>query len=197
LRSGSSDESALIARARQGDLQAFDALVLRHQQQVFAVALRMLGDHHEAEDIAQDVFVQAFRRLDGFRQDAKLSTWLVSITINQCRNRRRWKMRRKRLIAGSLDAPVSGDVEGRAPIDAAADPAPSPAEAAQQRERERLLLGGLQLLDEPDRTVIILRDLEGYTYEEIARVLGWHLGTVKSRLNRARLRLRTTLEGTL
>ena len=123
-------EAALIERAKKGDLGAFDQLVLLHQQTVFAVALRMLGAHDEAEEIAQEVFVRAYQAIGAFRQDAKLSTWLVSITMNLCRNRRRWWARRRRLIVASLDDPretEEGTVEQEAP-----DPAPGPELIAQQ-----------------------------------------------------------------
>lgn len=189
------EEAALIARCRGGDTTAFDQLVLRHQQEVFAVALRMLGDRDEAQDIAQDVFVRAYRGLGSFRQEAKLSTWLISITMNLCRNRRRWWARRRRVIVASLDEPIEGE-EGTREHEVA-DPSPSPAQTAQALERRQYLMRAVQSLDEALRTVIVLRDIQGYSYEEIAQVLRCQVGTVKSRLNRARLRLRALLDGTL
>ncbi|MBI3996724.1 MAG: sigma-70 family RNA polymerase sigma factor [Candidatus Omnitrophica bacterium] len=195
--SGSADarEAALIAQAQGGDLAAFDQLVLQHQQAVFAVAMRMLGDRDEAQDVAQDVFVRAYRAFGAFRREAKLSTWLISITMNLCRNRRRWWARRKRVIVASLDDPI--ETEEGTLAQEIADPAPSPAHAAQQSEQRRQLMASLQLLNEADRTVIVLRDIQGYAYEEIAQILGCRLGTVKSRINRARLQLRALLDGTL
>ena len=189
------DETPLIEQAQRGDLSAFDALVLRHQQEVFAVALRMLGDRDEAQDVAQDAFVRAYRSIGGFRLEAKLSTWLVSITMNLCRNRRRWWARRKRIIAGSFDASLESE-EGSL-SDSVADPSPTPAAVAEQRDRSRQLLAALQLLSEGEREVIVLRDLQGCSYEEIARTLRCQIGTVKSRLNRARWQLRARLDGTL
>ena len=188
------DEAALIEQAQRGDLSAFDALVLRHQQEVFAVALRMLGDRDEAQDVAQDAFVRAYRSIGGFRLEAKLSTWLVSITMNLCRNRRRWWARRKRIIAGSLDA--SSDCGEGALSDTVADPSPTPAAVAEQRDRSQQLMAALQLLSGSEREVIVLRDLQGRSYEEIAETLGCRVGTVKSRLNRARWQLRARLDGT-
>ena len=88
-----------MEQALQGRTEAFDALIRRHQGLVYAVALRMLGDPTEAEDTAQDAFVRAYQGLQGFRRDARFSTWLVSITMNLCRNRRRWWLRRRRVIA--------------------------------------------------------------------------------------------------
>ena len=189
------DEGAVVSRAQDGELAAFDQLVLAHQQEVFAVALRMLGDHDEAQDAAQDVFVRAYRAIGAFRREARLSTWLVSITMNVCRNRRRWWARRKRLIVASIDDPVESE-EGELSREVI-DPAPSPAHTAQQRERQQQLTATLQMLSEAQRSVITLRDIQGYSYEEIAQMLNCRVGTVKSRLNRARLQLRALLDGKL
>ena len=189
------DETALIERAQSGDLAAFDQLVLRHQQEVFAVALRMLGAHDEAQDVAQDAFVRAYRAIGTFRREAKLSTWLVSITMNLCRNRRRGWARRRRIIVASLDDPL--DMEEGTVEQEVADPTPTPGQAAQHHERHQLLMGGLQQLDEAHRSVIVLRDIQGHSYEEIAQMLGCQVGTVKSRLHRARLQLRSLLDGKL
>ena len=189
------EEAALIANAQRGDLEAFDALVLRHQQEVFAVAMRMLGDRDEAQDVAQDAFIRAYRSIGAFRGDAKLSTWLISITMNLCRNRRRWWARRRRIIAASLDDPIDTE-EGMLEREIA-DPAPSPASAAERHELQQQLAGALQLLNEGERRIVVLRDIQGYAYEEIADVLRCRVGTVKSRLSRARLRLRALLDGTV
>lgn len=188
-------DEALVGRAQQGEAEAFDALVRRHQQLVFSVALRMLGDRGEAEDVAQDVFLRAYDGLGGFRGQAKLSTWLVSITVNLCRNRRRWWARRRQVIAASLDEPIRPE-EDAAGHDAP-DPAPGPMAAAEQRERQQMLTVALQQLPLADRTIIVLRDINGHSYEEIAGMLGCQLGTVKSRLSRARLQLRARLDGRL
>jgi len=189
------DEAALIKRSQDGDLAAFDPLVLRHQQEVFAVAMRMLGDRDEAQDVAQDAFVRAFRAIGTFRGQSKLSTWLVSITMNLCRNRRRWWARRRRVIAVSLDDPIETE-EGTLAHEVA-DPSPSPASAAEHRERQQQLSEALQMLSEGERSIVVLRDLQGYSYEEMADMLGCRVGTVKSRLSRARLRLRAMLDGAL
>ena len=190
-----SEETALIERACHGELAAFDQLVLLHQQEVFAVAVRMLGSRDEAQDIAQETFVRAYRAIGAFRQEAKLSTWLVSIAMNLCRNRRRWWARQRRVVTVSLDEPVELE-EGVVTHDVA-DPAPLPSALAERRERERYVMAALKLLDEADRTVIVLRDLQGYSYEEIAGMLGIPLGTVKSKINRARWQLRALLNGKL
>lgn len=192
---GLADDAALVRRAQAGDLAAFDALVLRHQQEVFAIAVRMLGDRDEAQDVAQDTFVRAYRGLRAFRSEATLSTWLVSITMNLCRNRRRWWARRRRVIAASLDEPVGAE-QDPAGHDAV-DPAPAPSEMAQSREQRQAIGAALLLLEEAARQVVVLRDLQGCSYEEIAAALHCEIGTVKSRLHRARLTLRALLDGQL
>ena len=189
------DDTVLVAQAKGGYLEAFDQLVLRHQQVVFAVALRMLGSHDDAEDVAQEAFVRAYRSLGAFRGEAKFSTWLVSITMNLCRNRRRWWARHRRAIVASTDDPLeTGEGTLGQRIE---DPSPSPSTVAVSRERQRQIEDALRQLDEDHRSVIVLRDIEGYAYEEIAGMLGCRVGTVKSRINRARLKLRSLLEGQL
>ena len=189
------DDAALIERAQAGELAAFDALVRRHQAQVFAVALRMLGDRDEAQEIAQDAFVRAYRGIGTFRREAKLSTWLVSITMNLCRNRRRWWARRKRVIVASLDA--APDLDADAPRPEVADPSPSPSVMVERKDQARLVLEALQGLSAAEREVVVLRDLQGHSYEEIAQMVRCQVGTVKSRLNRARWQLRALLDGKL
>ena len=189
------DEQALLQRAHAGDGAAFDALVLRHQQQAFAVALRMLGDYHEANDVTQDAFVRAFRAIGTFRGDAKFSTWLLTIVSNLCRNRRRWWARHRHYCAVSLDDPSETD-EGSVAQEIA-DPAPGPSAAAMSAEVQRQIAAALDGLDEASRAVVVLRDVQGLPYEDIAQILRCRVGTVKSRLNRARLRLRALLDGTL
>ena len=188
------DDAALVAQAQAGESGAFDALVLRHQREVFAIALRMLGNHDEAQDVAQDAFVQAYRALAGFRRDAKFSTWVIAITLNLCRNRRRWWARYRRVIVASLDEPM--DTEDGTSQHEAVDPAPLPDQEAERRERSRHVVGMLQQLSESEREIIVLRDIQGHSYEEIAGLLRCRVGTVKSRLNRARLQLRALLDGT-
>jgi len=190
------EDVVLVEQAVQGQNDAFDALVRRHQRVVYAVALRMLGDPSEAEDTAQDAFVRAYRGLRGFRREAKFSTWLVSITMNLCRNRRRWWLRRRRLVVASLDAPLEG-TESSTLGETIRDPAPGPHEAAVAQERQDQLLSVLQQLAGPYREALVLRDLHGHTYEEIAAMLGCRVGTVKSRISRARLQLRAMVDGRL
>lgn len=187
------EESALIDRSRAGELAAFDQLVLRHQQEVFSVALRMLGNREEAEDIAQDAFVRAYQSLSSFRGDAKFSTWVISITINLCRNRRRWFARHRKLLRKWWDQETATSTP------ATPEPTTDPDQAADRlleaQERNRSLQDALLSLDAPSREVVVLRDIEGHSYEEIASTLRCEVGTVKSRLHRARNRLGSLLRG--
>ena len=187
------EEAELIRRCQAGDTAAFDALVLAHQQQVFAVAVRMLGEYHEATEVAQEAFVRAYRAIGSFRGEAKFSTWVLSIVTNLCRNRRRWWARRKRVIVASLDEVM--ETEEGSLAHEAADPSPCPSALAASRELNRQIMGAVAMLDEDGRAVVVLCDVQGLSYEEAAEVLRVRLGTVKSRLSRARLRLRALLDG--
>ncbi len=193
-KSESAEDTRFLERLQRGEPAAFDQLVLRYQRQVFAIALRMLGNADEAQDIAQETFVHAYRAIKGFRGDAKVSTWLVSITMNLCRNRRRWWARRHRFIAGSLDSPRQME-EGESLGQETEDPGLSPAQELGRREQQQQIAQALQQLDEAYRSVIVLRDIEGLPYEEIARMLGCRVGTIKSRISRARLQLQALLRG--
>jgi RNA polymerase sigma-70 factor, ECF subfamily len=176
-------ERALLARLRQGDPEAFEALVREHQDRVYDFCVRMLGDREEAQDLVQDIFVSVHQNLRKFREDAKLSTWLLRISKNQCLNRLKYLKRRgqgrtdeyvevgEKVLSGALEAPPMPD----AMLDAA-------------RERARVQRAISQL--EPDaRMLVALRDIEGLSYEEIVDITELPEGTVKSRLHRAREKL--------
>ncbi len=182
------DDSALVAEVRAGQRGAFDVLVRRHQDRVWRVCLRWLGDPATAEEIAQDVFLAAFRGLAGFRGESSFRTWLLRITVNHCQNARTARHRRG---WGRHDALDSED----APVREVVDPAPladTRADGAQSRAR---LHAALASLEEDLRAVVLLRDVEDLDYEEIAQVLDVPRGTVKSRLHRARTLLAEQLLG--
>lgn len=182
------EDGALVAEVRAGQRGAFDVLVRRHQDRVWRVCLRWLGDPATAEETAQDVFLSAFKGLAGFRGESSFRTWLLRITVNHCQNARTARHRR---AFGRHDA-LDGD---GAPTLQVVDPAPladARADAAQSRSR---LHTALAALEEDLRAVVLLRDVEDLDYEEIAQVLDVPRGTVKSRLHRARTLLAEQLLG--
>ena len=192
-----SAEAQFLERLKAGDATAFNRLVEERHADIYALLCRLTEDAEEARDLTQETFLQAFRHLAGFRGDADLRTWLYRIAVNQARNRWRWWKRRRRDRTISLDAPA-GDA-GDAPLSAGlpSRDAGDPEEQALARERERALLAALRTLSRPYREVIVLRDIEGLSYEEVALALEINVGTVKSRLSRGRGELRRRLEGSL
>lgn len=181
-------ESGLVARCLQGDGLAFSRLVALHEGMVVNLALRLLGEREEARDLAQDVFLQVFRTLGRFQGRSSLKTWIYRITVNQCRNRQRWWRRRRRERALSLDALKPAD-EARLSTGQAA----MAFEHVARRETAQRVQAALLRLSFDHRGVLVLREVEGLTCEEIASTLGVPEGTVKSRLARARDNLRRLL----
>lgn len=191
-----SGEDQFIERLRGGEEAAFDRLVAERSGDIFALLYRLTENAEDARDLAQETFLQAFRNIANFRGDSDLRTWLYRIAVNQARNRWRWWRRRRRDATVSLDA---GDAGNDAPLASRIrDPnGCDPEQATLARERERALLAALQTLARPYREVVVLRDIEGLSYEEVAAALEIHVGTVKSRLSRGRMELRKRLEGSL
>lgn len=181
-------ELRLIERCREGDTAAFDEIVRQQQQRIYNLCHWMLHDPEEAADAAQDTFVRAYRSLDHFRGDAAFSTWLHRIAVNVCLDAAR---RRKRTAVpfSTLDSEEESTRE-QEPTDSSH----SPAEMADRQERRHAINAALTILSENHRTVLVLLDIQGHSYEEVAAILNLPLGTVKSRLNRARLALREKLE---
>lgn len=175
------DDSELVRRARAGDERAYEELVRRHQDVAFRVAVLVAGNAADAQDAAQEAMVKAFYALDRFRLDAPFRPWLLRIVANEARNRRRSAGRREQLELAVSAERSSGDV------------APSPEEAALRHERQVGLLAALNRLGDADREVIAHRYLLELSEAETAVVLGCRVGTVKSRLSRALVRLRTEM----
>lgn len=177
-------DAALVAACKRGDLDAFDALVHKHQKRMFNVAYRITGDYEDAAETAQDAFVAAYRNIGSFRGSAKFSTWLTAITVNHARNRLKREKTRRSREPRSLDDPIDGKENGRT-----MDP-PSPDPGALEGLERREVSTGVQdciaALDAEFREVIVLRDIQGFSYDEIGGMLKLREGTVKSRLFRAR-----------
>ena len=181
----------LVREARGGSTAAYEELVARHQRRAFNVAYRILGDYDEALDLTQDAFLQAYRALSGFRGESRFSRWLVTITVNLCRNRIKYWRRRARNRTVSLDEPFRCE-DSEIPRDPP-DPSPSVLESLSGRQTQEIIREEMMTLDEEFRTVLVLRELQEMSYEEIGEVMGLAAGTVKSRLHRGRSMLRDRL----
>jgi RNA polymerase sigma-70 factor (ECF subfamily) len=193
----SSAEAQFLERLKAGDATAFNRLVEDRHADIYALLVRLTDDPEEARDLTQETFLQAFRNIAGFRGDADLRTWLYRIAVNQARNRWRWWKRRRRDRTVSLDAPTSDERDTPLSAGLSDDDARDPEQQALARERETILLSALRTLSRTYREVIVLRDIEGLSYEEVAVALELNIGTVKSRLSRGRDELRRRLEGSL
>jgi len=189
-------DEQFLERLRRGDAAAYERLVAEHSGDVYALLFRLTSDSEEARDLTQETFLRAFQSIGRFRGDASLKTWIYRIGINQARNRWRWWRRRKRDVTISLDAT---DDQNETPLAASlpSDSAPNPEQETLARERERQLRDALLRLKSAFREAVVLRDVEGFSYEEIAAMLQISIGTVKSRIARGRLELRRLLEGSL
>jgi RNA polymerase sigma-70 factor (ECF subfamily) len=192
---GAPADAELVARCRAGDESAFDELVLRHQARAVRIAYGLLRDHEDAHEVAQDAFVKVYENIGEFRGDCEFTTWLHQIVLNLARNRRRWWKRRRRDATVSLDGPAAG-VAGAAPLQPAATTEGPDAEAAREEFME-LLARKMDELPAKFREVLVLRNVENLSYEEISLVLGCSPGTVKSRIARAREALRKAMAGEL
>ena len=184
-----SGEAALIARCAAGDETACAELVTIHQRMVYGLGFTLLGNHDDALDLSQEVFLRVFRTLGRFRGQSALRTWIYRIVVNQARNRQRWWRRRRRAEQISLDEYVEkfGDLESRHEV--------LPDRLLASKETAAKIWQALDRLPFDQRTALILREVEGLRYEEIAYSLDVALGTVKSRLTRARQALREELLG--
>lgn len=173
------DQENIIARARRGDADAFEQLVVAYRDQVFRLALRMCGSEADADEVAQEAFLSAWKALPNFRGESQFSTWLYQLTTHAAIDLMR---REKRQIAAADITEVS-----------AADPAPSPQQQAEQSEQREIVRDAILQLAPEQREVVVLRFMEELSYEEIGAVLKLPPGTVKSRLNRAKAQLKEIL----
>ena len=184
------DELALIADARGGDLDAFNRLVLAYQDMAFNLAYRMLGEEDAAEDATQTAFISAYRSLTGYR-GGSFKAWVLRMVTNTCYDELR---RRHRHPTTPLEPEIDEDEEMESPR-WLADDGPSPEETAEKAELEQAIQNCLNGLPEEFRTVAVMIDVQGLDYEEVSQAVGKPLGTIKSRLARAREKLRKCLQG--
>jgi RNA polymerase sigma-70 factor (ECF subfamily) len=180
-------DAELVERFKGGERRAFNEITRRYQNKVYGICFRWLGNEQIASEVAQDVFVSAFRALKNFRGESKLSTWLYRIAINHCKNRRLYQRRRHTHKHESLDKPIGDEEDSRRRELPSEEPMPDA--STHQSEAQHVLQAALEQLDEEQRFIIVLRDMEDRSYEEIAELLKLPRGTVKSRLHRARSQL--------
>ncbi|MEQ1565984.1 MAG: sigma-70 family RNA polymerase sigma factor [Myxococcota bacterium] len=182
-------DAELVRRFKDGDRSAFAELVRRYQDRVYTLCLRWMGDANVAEEVAQDVFLALYRSLPGFRGDAQLSTWVYRVVVNHCKNRRLYRRRRQM----DHHEPLEGERSDDGPERQIAHEGPGTDASSHANQAEALLNEALALLDEEQRRIIVLREVQDLSYEEIADLLELPRGTVKSRLHRARSELATVL----
>jgi len=183
------NENILIEKSRKGDIEAFEKLIEAYQKKVFNIALGILNNYDDANDIAQDVFIRIFKSIKNFKGESAFSTWLYRITTNACLDELR-KRKNKNVI--SLDEDIRFD-GGEIPRQIVDDGPPLDV-IAERNELKRIVNNAISELSEEHKTVIILREIQGFSYEEIAEVLKCPQGTVKSRISRARNILKDILK---
>ena len=181
-------EKIIIKEAKQGNQEAFEKLITAYERIVYNIAYRMFNNEEDAKDMAQEVFIKVYRNLDKFDEEAKFSTWLHRITVNTCIDEIR---KRKGKETSSINELMELD-DGEVGKQYASDEA-TPEEKVVSKEKIKDLESAIESLCEKHKTLIILRDIQGLSYEEITRITGSNLGTVKSRISRARLNLRNII----
>jgi RNA polymerase sigma-70 factor (ECF subfamily) len=183
----------VIDSCKAGDERAFREVVLAYQRRVYNIAYRMLGSKEEAKDLAQEVFLSVFESIKNLREEVKFEPWLIQITLNHCRNRWKYLKRRKYFQSDSLDDPIETE-EGEIPRQVY-DPSDNPETLLEKKMIQDLIQRGLLQLKEEQRALIVLRDLQGLSYEEIGKLFSFPQGTVKSKIHRARMDLKEILDG--
>ena len=189
-----SDEAALVAELRAGSEEAFAWLIARYHQPIYSLLARTVQDRGDAADLAQEVFVKVFRGVGNFHGESTLRTWIYRIALREASNQRRWWSRHKQ-----QEVPIEQEMteaESSSPIrlkEMLVDPSESPFDIAVHQENRTRVEAALAKVPEPFRTTLILRDIEGFVYEEVAEMQGVNLGTVKSRLVRGRACLKALL----
>jgi RNA polymerase sigma-70 factor (ECF subfamily) len=183
------DEHILLAGLRRGDEGSYETLIDRYEQPVFSLICRLMDDSADAADVVQEVFLKVFRKVDSFRGESSLKTWIYRIAVNEARNQRRWFGRHRRREVG-LD-PLPGEATGYG--DYLEDPGRSPFEETLNHETRDLIEAALKEVSPVFRAALVLREIEGLSYEQIAEILEISLGTVKSRILRGRDALRKSL----
>ena len=191
----SDDDRALVASAQKGDLDAFELLVTKHQKRMLNIAFRMTNDYDEACEVVQDAFVSAYKNLKTFRGDAKFTTWLTTITLNLSRNKLKQMKSRQAQVAYSLDDPIQTE-DGQMVIDPPSKE-PSVLDQLVKRDMRDQVQHCIKTLEPDFREVLVLRDMQDFSYNEIGSMLKMREGTVKSRLFRAREMVKNCLKSVM
>jgi RNA polymerase sigma-70 factor, ECF subfamily len=182
-------ERELLNKAKKGDVEAFEQLIEGCQKKVFNIALRMIGNYEDASELAQEVFIKIFKSIKNFREDSLFSTWVYKVTTNICIDELRRRKNRKVISLDeeiiTQDGSISRQVE---------DLSPTPQMQVEKKELKKIVNEAIKELSEEHRAMIIMREIQGFSYEEIAQILKCPEGTVKSRINRARNQLRQILK---
>lgn len=186
------EDAVLVSRSQQGDLDAFEQLVVKHQKRMMNTAFRLVQDYDEACEVAQDAFLSAYRNIKGFRGDAKFTTWLTTITVNLSKNKLKQMRSQQGHVAFSFDAPVMTD-EGELTIDPPSKE-PSVLDRMEKRDIQARVQDCIKALEPDFREVLVLRDMQEFSYEEVGAMLTLAAGTVKSRLFRAREAIKDCLK---
>lgn len=186
------EEQLLVDRCRQGDRESFAQLMRLHERQIFNFTYRMLGDEEEAEDLTQDIFIAAFKGIRKFRGEAKFSTWLYRIALNQTRNRIKYLSRRDFFAKQNRRAQHKEESPWENP-EFLADSAPTPEQWTLTKSMAAQVQECLNQIPPQARQILVLRDVQGFSYEELSEMLSLNPGTVKSRLHRARSALQQRL----
>lgn len=194
LKSGSDEDEELVVRCNRGDREAFNELVLKYQKKVFNVAYRFVGDQEEANDLAQEIFTAAYQNLKKFRGDSKFSTWLFQIATNRGKNRFKYLKRRGFFVNKSSQ---NQDEDGESYQKVIPDHTTNPENILSSRQIQKVVQEAIEELEPDHKEIVILRDIEGFSYEEIARMLDLPEGTTKSRLHRARMVIKEKLKKVL
>lgn len=181
-------EITLIKRSQMGDIDAFEALISDNTRFVYNIALKMLKNKEDAEDISQEALIKVYKNIDSFNMESSFRTWMYRIVVNTCLDH----MRKNKVTVLSIDKPIITEHnEFQVEIE---DNSFSPEELFERKENQKLIIHALNQLDDSFKTAIILRDINDFSYEEIAEILTCNLGTVKSRISRGRQKLREIIE---
>ncbi len=182
------NEKTLIDKCRKGDIHAFEELISSYEKKIFNIVYRIVGDYNDAEDISQEIFIKVFRSINNFKERSSFYTWLYRIAVNECMDILKKK---KKTAAYSIDTPIQTE-DDQIPREIK-DYGESPEEKVERKELRNYIESALNSVTYEHRTMIVLRDIQGLSYEEIAEIVKCPAGTVKSRINRARKALKELL----